>query len=292
MSCQAAILSAVPPHAIFVFAELAAGADPLEAAAQLAAASHPDHLVVGLGSTFLAALGADIPGMRPFPALVGPGVSMPRTPSALVLRISGVDPGEVLHRERAVLAALSAFTVVDRVAGFMYGPSLDLTGYEDGTENPDTDDAPAVALLDGHGPGLDGGSVLAVQRWVHDLDAFGAMSRHAQDHTFGRERDGNAEIEDAPESAHVKRTAQEDFDPEAFLWRRSMPWRDQRGQGLVFVSFSATMDPFEAQCRRMVGEDDGIVDALFSFTRPVTGGAWWCPPVADGRLDLRACRPR
>ena len=47
-------------------------------------------------------------------------------------------------------------------------------------------------------------------------------------------------------------------------------------------------DPFEALLQRMVGADDGIADALFSFTHPVTGSYFWCPPVARGRLDLRA----
>ena len=40
----------------------------------------------------------------------------------------------------------------------------------------------------------------------------------------------------------------------------------------------------------MTGAEDGIVDGLFRFTRPMTGGFYWCPPVADGRLDLRALR--
>jgi ATP-dependent HslUV protease ATP-binding subunit HslU len=33
--------------------------------------------------------------------------------------------------------------------------------------------------------------------------------------------------------------------------------------------------------------EDGIADALFTFSRPVTGGYYWCPPVAAARLDLR-----
>ena len=278
----------MPPHASFLFLNIRAGIAPADAARQLVHQPHPDHLLVGLGSTLLAALGADIPGMRPIPALVAPGASMPRTPTDLALRLSGSDPGSVLHRERHALAALDAFELVDRVEGFVFGESRDLTGYEDGTENPSEDEAPKVALQQGRGPGLDGSSVLAIQRWLHDLDAFSAMGRAQQDLTIGRELDSNDELADAPLSAHVKRTAQEDFEPEAFLWRRSMPWRDHRGAGLVFVSFSATMDPLEAQCRRMMG-DDGTVDALFRFTRPVTGGAWWCPPVLDGRLDLRVC---
>jgi len=289
MSSQAAVLAAVPPHASFVFLNVSAGAEPAAAIRQLASRAHPDHLLVGVGCTLLAAVGASVPGMRPIPALIAAGVSMPRTPADIVLRISGADRGEVLHRERDVLAGLGAFELVDRVEGFVFGESRDLTGYEDGTENPSPDAAPGVALQQGRGPGLHGSSVVAIQRWVHDLDAFAAMSREQQDHAIGRELDSNDELADAPDSAHVKRTAQEDFEPEAFLWRRSMPWRDHRGAGLVFMSFSATLDPFEAQCRRMMGEDDGIVDALFSFTRPVTGGAWWCPPVHVGRLDLRAC---
>ncbi|MEZ4320370.1 MAG: Dyp-type peroxidase [Myxococcota bacterium] len=285
---QTAILADVPKHAAFVFLDLRHGHGPREALGPLARAAHPDHLLVGFGSRLLSALETSIEGMRPMPALVAPSVSIAVTPSDLVIRVAGADPGEVLHRERAVLAGLPGFEVVDRVAGFMYSESRDLTGYEDGTENPVGDDASAAALRSGAGPGLDGSSVVAIQRWEHDLDTFESLPRHAQDHTFGRDRETNEELDDAPESAHVKRTAQEDFQPEAFMVRRSMPWRDARGAGLVFVAFGATLDPFEAVLRRMVGHDDGIVDALFGFSRPVTGATFWCPPVRDGHLDLRA----
>ena len=37
---------------------------------------------------------------------------------------------------------------------------------------------------------------------------------------------------------------------------------------------------------RMAGLEDGIPDALFTFSRPVNGGYYWCPPLKDGRLDL------
>ncbi len=38
----------------------------------------------------------------------------------------------------------------------------------------------------------------------------------------------------------------------------------------------------------MVGAEDGTTDALFTFTRPVTGVYLWCPPVKRKGLDLRA----
>lgn len=282
MTSQPAILTANLKHASFLFFDLRHGVSPGDALAELTQGPHPDHLVVGLGATLLGPT-VELP---PLPTVTTP-VSVPSTPTALMLRVSGDDPGQVLHRERALIRSLTSFDLVDRVDGFQFGANRDLSGYIDGTENPIDDDAVSVAF---HvGPGLRGSSVVVVQRWLHDLETFDGMSREQQDHTFGRNRDTNEELADAPSSAHVKRTAQEDFEPEAFLVRRSMPWRDSRGAGLVFVSFSATLDPFLALLRRMTGQEDGEVDALFSFTRPVTGGSWWCPPMKDDRLDLSAC---
>ena len=60
--------------------------------------------------------------------------------------------------------------------------------------------------------------------------------------------------------------------------------------GLLFTAFGATFDAFEAQFRRMLGVEDGISDALFKFTRPLTGAYFWCPPVKGKKLDLSALR--
>ncbi|MBT8395486.1 MAG: Dyp-type peroxidase, partial [Gemmatimonadetes bacterium] len=168
------------------------------------------------------------------------------------------------------------------------GMGRDLSGYEDGTENPEDDEAVAAAVLSGVGPALDGSSFVAAQKWIHDLSVFDHLGAQERDHVFGRRLTDNEELEDAPESAHVKRTAQEDFEPEAFVVRRSMPWADASGEGLEFVAFGATLDSFEALLTRMSGLEDGTVDALFRFSRPVTGAYFWCPPVQDGQLNLTA----
>ena len=65
-----------------------------------------------------------------------------------------------------------------------------------------------------------------------------------------------------------------------------MPWVDGQRAGLMFVAFGASFDAFEAQMRRMAGMDDGVADALFQFTQPLTGAYFWCPPVKRGKLDL------
>src|SRR5262249_23712108 len=109
-----------------------------------------------------------------------------------------------------------------------------------------------------------------------------------QDNTIGRRRSDNVELEDAPPSSHVKRTAQESFEPAAFVLRRSMPWADERRSGLLFVAFGKSFDAFEAQLARMGGAEDGSMAALCGCSRPAPGACFGCPPVADGKLDLRA----
>ncbi len=247
--------------------------------------------VVGLGHSLVSGMERKIEALRVFPSHVGEGIEVPSTPSDLWFWLRGDDRGELVHRTRQFSRLLSsAFTLETVIDAFQYGPSLDLTGYEDGTENPKGEDAERVAIVRESGEGLNGSSFVAVQQWVHDLDHFESLTPQDQDNTIGRRKSDNEEFEDAPDSAHVKRTAQESFEPEAFILRRSMPWADATRAGLVFVSFGQSFDAFEALLNRMVGAEDGIPDALFTFTRPMTGSYFWCPPVSGGHLDLSAIR--
>jgi putative iron-dependent peroxidase len=239
--------------------------------------------VVGIGAMTVKALAAELPALRELQPYVGPGFSMPVTPGALFLWLHGDDRGDLVHATRELTLAVEPhFELTQVIDAFQYRDSRDLTGYVDGTENPTGDKAVAAGIAD------DGSSYVAVQQWVHDLEAFDALSEEERDQTIGRRISNNEEIEDAPESAHVKRTAQEDFDPEAFILRRSMPWADEAREGLVFVAFGHSLDAFEQLQRRMAGLDDGIADALFRFTKPETGATFWCPPMKNGELDLSA----
>ncbi|MCP3868368.1 MAG: Dyp-type peroxidase [Gammaproteobacteria bacterium] len=286
---QSGILADVPPLARYLFFSLKTGAQPAGVLRTLGETPWNDKVVIGLGLSLIKSLDKKVDGLRTFPTLAGPGLEVPGTPSALWVWLRGEDRGELLHLSRAIEKSLSEAFHLDRaIDAFRYKDSRDLTGYEDGTENPKDEDAVEAAIVQGKGNGVDGSSFVAVQQWVHDLDHFQAMPRTEQDNTIGRRIADNEEIDTAPDSAHVKRTAQESFDPEAFLVRRSMPWADETRAGLVFVAFGHTFDAFEAQLRNMVGETDGIVDALFKFTHPISGSYFWCPPTKDGGLDLSA----
>lgn len=286
-SPQPGILDGIPSHARYLEFHRRSGDVPVAVVLRdLAGISVELGAVIGLGPGLLAGLGAAIPGHMSFPAFTGPGCEVPSTQSDLWAWVRGEDPGEILLNARAIEREVAdAFGIERMVDGFRFRDGRDLTGYEDGTENPKGDDAVAAACSAG------GGSFVAVQQWMHDLDLFASHPPGVRDRIIGRRLDDNEELDNAPPAAHVSRTAQEDFEPEAFLLRRSMPWADTTGEGLMFVSFTATVDPFVAQMRRMAGLDDGIVDALFGFTRPVTGSLFWCPPVRDGCLVLPEFHP-
>lgn len=286
---QAGILAPLPQAARYLSFSLKAGVDPSQALRALAAAADGEATLVGLGASLVAALDTRIEGLKSFPALAAPGLDIPSTQTALWLWLRGEDRGELLHRGQALTALIEeAFSLEQALDTFLHAGGRDLSGFEDGTENPKDEAALKAAIVPeaGHAPA--GSSFVAVQQWIHDLRGFSARPAHEQNMTIGRDKESNEELEDAPESAHVKRTAQEDFEPEAFVLRRSMPWVEAERAGLFFVAFGASLEAFEAQLYRMSGLEDGIRDALFSFTHPLTGAYYWCPPVSGAKLDLSA----
>ena len=288
-TAQPGIFEPVPAQGRYLTCQLRVGADPRTVLRRLAGQADGQHTIVGLGASLVRELDATVPGLRSFRGVDGARVKLPATPADLLIWLRGTDRGELLIRSRHLEALIApAFDVQDITDAFNHNHGRDLTGYQDGTENPEGADAEAAAVLPDSAGLLAGSSFVAVQRWRHQMSRFEAMSKQQQDHAIGRERESNQELDDAPESAHVKRTAQENFDPEAFVLRRSMPWAEGNEGGLVFAAFGCSFDAFEAQLRRMSGAEDGIVDALFGFTEPETGAYFWCPPVCNGEIDLRA----
>jgi putative iron-dependent peroxidase len=283
MTPQSGILALPPNHAHYVTLALAPGGEPRTVIDRLREVRCDDSIVVGLGEPLIRAVGATMPGLATFPALSGAGVAIPSTQAAVWIQGRAEDAGDSLRVVRRVVAALGNHVHVDEdVACFKHDIGRDLSDFEDGTENPKGDAAIAAALT------ADGGSFVAAQRWIHDLGRLESFTARSRDELIGRNLDTNEELPDPPPRAHIKRSQQEAFDPPAFMVRRSMPYGRVADNGLYFVAYVAALSTFERVLRRMIGNDDGIVDGLFQFSRPVSGGHYWCPPTIDGRLDLRA----
>ena len=112
------------------------------------------------------------------------------------------------------------------LTGFVHRDSRDLTGFIDGTANPQLLDAPTAALVPDGQPGAGGSHVLAM-RWVHDLDAFDRLPLDQQENVFGRTRPDSIEFMGArlPKSAHIARVQIDDPEgKEIQIYRRSVPY--------------------------------------------------------------------
>ncbi|MFK3815921.1 Dyp-type peroxidase [Pseudomonas sp. NPDC089407] len=283
---QGLLATPVPVHARHLFFAIETPEALPAALDALAAEVDGLRLTLGIGAPLAKALNTCVQGLKPFPQLDA-AVENPSTQHALWLWLRGEERGDLYLRAQALEQLLApAFSLVDHVDGFLHQGGRDLTGYEDGTENPQDEEAVDAAILAGAGPGLNGSSFAAFQLWKHDLQYFKSLPQETQDNIIGRRLSDNEELDDAPASAHVKRTAQESFEPEAFMVRRSVSWADTRGAGLAFVALGRSLDAFEVQLRRMSGLEDGIIDALYRFSRPLTGGYYWCPPMSAAGVDL------
>ena len=120
-------------------------------------------------------------------------------------------------------------------------------------------------------------------RWVHDLDAFGALSVSEQEHVIGRTKGKSIELEgdDKPPTAHIARVEIEDeAGVELPIYRRSVPYGTVAEHGLYFVAFAADRSRFDTMLGRMFGMDgDGVHDRLTDFSRPVSGAYYYAPPM-------------
>jgi putative iron-dependent peroxidase len=247
--------------------------------------------VTGIGASLLKFIACNITNMSVMPDLTSGDINIPSTPTALWCWLQDDDQGKLLHRARQLKNQLSpAFNLASTLDAYQHDQGKDLTGYEDGTENPEGENAKRAAILSDSNPALDGSSFVAVQLWQHNFDTFESFTSQHQDHIIGRRLRDNEELDDAPESAHVKRTAQESYSPEAFMLRRSMPWSKDLKGGLQFVAFGCSFYAFEAQMKRMTGTEDGVIDGLFQFSQPHSGAYYWCPPTKDNQLNIDALR--
>jgi porphyrinogen peroxidase len=286
---QPAILAPLPAHARFLYFAFAHGEGDWTAALQdLLQVADGERMVIGIGHSLALALDHPIHGLSPFPALSAPGIDIPSTQYPLWIWLRGEDRGDLALLSQDIEEMIGYdFRLAEVLEGFNYRDGRDLSGYIDGTENPQEEAAVAAAIVTGEGEGMDGSSFVAVQQWRHDMHHFHHLEEHEQDNLIGRRQSSNEEFDTAPPSAHVKRTAQESFSPPAWIVRRSMPWCEGNDMGLNFIAFGRSLTPYSRLLHRMIGAEDGIIDGLFSFSRPISGGYYWCPPLHNGKLDLR-----
>jgi putative iron-dependent peroxidase len=211
------------------------------------------------------------------------GYLMPATQHDAVLWLSGIAYDVIFDTARDAIAALAdVATVADETSSWPYQHDRDLTGFIDGSENPTLIDAPDVVVIPEGSPGA-GGTVLLLQKWVHDAAAWESLPVDEQQQVMGRTKLESIELEDKAPESHVASTDQDVF---GHVFRRNMPYGTVVDHGTMFVGFSSEQARLSKMLDSMAGLNDGVRDALTRYTHPVSGAYYFVPSTDSLRQRI------
>jgi putative iron-dependent peroxidase len=175
-----------------------------------------------------------------------------------------------------------AVSAVDETHGFRYFEDRDLLGFVDGTENPRNGAALNAALVGGEDAQLAGGSYVIIQKYLHDMSRWNALSTEDQERIIGRKKLSDIELSDEakPSSAHSALTTIEENGKEIKILRDNMPFgKPGLGEfGTYFIGYSRSPRTTEQMLENMfIGRPPGNYDRLLDFSRAVTGSLFFAP---------------
>ncbi|MFD7749761.1 Dyp-type peroxidase [Streptomyces sp. NPDC059698] len=222
--------------------------------------------------------------LRPFPELRGPRHHAPATPGDLLLHIRADRMDLCFAWASQLLDKLGgALRIVDETHGFRYLDHRDLLGFVDGTANPVGDDARTAALVGPDDPDFTGGSYVVVQKYLHDLAAWNALTVEEQERVIGRTKLDDVEFPDdeKPADSHLALNTVIDQDgAERDILRANMPFGSfEQGEfGTYFIGYAADPDVTEQMLRNMfLGDGAGSHDRILDFSTAVTGSLFFAP---------------
>jgi putative iron-dependent peroxidase len=205
------------------------------------------------------------------------------TPGDLMFHIRAKRMDLCFEMAAQIMARLAgAVSAVDEVPGFRYFDDRDLLGFVDGTENPRGQAVIDAALIGDEDAAFAGGSYVIVQKYLHDLPGWNALSTEAQEHIIGRTKLADIELDDSvkPTSAHNALTTITENGKELKILRDNMPFgRVGTAEfGTYFIGYCRTPRVTEQMIQNMfVGRPPGNYDRLLDFSRAVTGTLFFVP---------------
>jgi porphyrinogen peroxidase len=295
--------------AVFLVATIAAGEDALARAVSVVAdigglvrtvgiRDLNGHLScnVGIGSDAWDRLGrATRPAqLHLFAEVRGSVHTAVATPGDLLFHIRAEREDLCFELERLILDALGdAVVVTDEVQGFRYFDARDLLGFVDGTENPSGKALYAASHIGDEDAEFAGGAYVVVQKYLHDLAAWGALSIAEQEGIIGRTKVENVEREDeGGRKSHRSLTTIEDDGVERQILRDNMPFgRPGQGEfGTYFIGYARDLSIIERMLHNMfVGDPPGTYDHILDFSKAATGSTFFVP--SHDLLASLAARP-
>ena len=241
--------------------------------------------IMGIGSEAWDRLfGPPRPAMlHPFPEIRSGGRHAVSTPGDLLFHIRAKRMDLCFELATQIMARIGdAVTPADEVHGFRYFDDRDLIGFVDGTENPRGQEAIDAVLVGGEDAAFAGGSYVIVQKYLHDLAGWDALSTEAQERIIGRKKFSDIELDASvkPSSSHSSLTTIVEDGKEIKILRDNMPFgRPTQGEfGTYFIGYSRSPSTTELMLENMfVGRPPGNYDRLLDFSRAVTGNLFFVP---------------
>jgi porphyrinogen peroxidase len=242
--------------------------------------------VAGIGSRLWDRMfaGPKPADLHPFPGFSGDRHSAPATAGDLLFHIRArrLDlcfelAGLLARRLRPVA------TVVDEVHGFRSFDERDLLGFVDGTENPEGTAAGEAVTIGDEDSGYAGGSYAIVQKYVHDIAGWDALSIEEQERVIGRTKLDDVELPDEvkPANSHVAlNTIVDEHGEEQQIVRFNMPFGRVGADelGTYFIGYARTATVIEQMLTNMfVGNPPGTYDRVLDFSTALTGALFFVP---------------
>ena len=224
--------------------------------------------------------------LHPFIPLTGLRHHAPSTPGDLLFHIRAEFLDVCFELATKVVGALAgAITVVDEVHGFKFFDNRDLMGFVDGTENPGGPLAVSATQIGAEDPDFAGGCYVHVQRYLHDMGAWNALTTEEQERVIGRTKIDDIELDDEtkpPDSHLALNVITDDAGNELKILRHNMPFGEVgKGEfGTYYIGYSRSAAVTERMLRNMfLGDPPGITDRILDFSTAVTGSAFFTPTV-------------
>jgi putative iron-dependent peroxidase len=253
-------------------------------------------LVTGIGSDAWDRLfaGPRPAALHPFVELHGDRHHAVATAGDLLFHIRAVREDLCFELAALIMDRLAGgVTVVDEVHGFKYFDDRDLLGFVDGTENPTGAAAAAAVTVGAEDPEFRGSSYVIVQKYLHDITAWNAISVEEQERVVGRRKLSNVELPDdiKPSDSHVAlNTIYGPDGAQRQILRDNMAFGTigSREFGTYFIGYAATPGVIEQMLQNMfLGDPRGNYDRILDFSSAVTGSLFFVP-TADFLDDLPA----
>jgi putative iron-dependent peroxidase len=223
-------------------------------------------------------------GLHPLAQVSGEQHTAVSTPGDLLFHIRAHRFDLCFELARRLVDRLGdSARVTDEVHGFRSFDERDLLGFVDGTENPEGRDAADALLIGGEDPQFEGGSYVVVQKYLHDVPAWDALSTEEQENAIGRTKLDDLELPDErkPANSHVAlNTIVDEQGRQRQIVRLNMPFgRAGAGEiGTYFIGYARRPELVELMLRNMfIGDPPGNHDRILDFSTAVTGSLFFVP---------------